>query len=188
MPMKMAPNFEITMYLAQATGACIVTDSFSRWREFSSAAQRGVIGASPLEKLNLDMERTGLFLPTEVHLITSLHSRGNFRAYPRLLGRTFKYLSSLYEKPEKSNVEDGLCAEFNRIRVSTARAEKRYVTKLPIGKVSCLWPKGGIQDNNVNRLLLMSNSEHHLPSAPMALFIRDAEVTEPKAATSQRGS
>src|SRR5690606_1826279 len=32
-PFKMAPNFEITMYLAQATGSCIVTDSVFRWRE-----------------------------------------------------------------------------------------------------------------------------------------------------------
>jgi hypothetical protein len=28
---KLVPNFEMTMYLAQATGACIVTDSPFRW-------------------------------------------------------------------------------------------------------------------------------------------------------------
>jgi hypothetical protein len=42
---KLAPNFEITMYLALATGACIVTDSPSRWtevkRDHSSAIQGG---------------------------------------------------------------------------------------------------------------------------------------------------
>jgi hypothetical protein len=31
--MKLAPNFEIAMYLAQATGSCIVTDSPFRWTE-----------------------------------------------------------------------------------------------------------------------------------------------------------
>ena len=30
---KLIPNFEMTMYLAQATGACIVTDSPFRWAE-----------------------------------------------------------------------------------------------------------------------------------------------------------
>ncbi len=36
-PFKMAPNFEIAMYLAQATGSCIVTDSIFRWRELKAA-------------------------------------------------------------------------------------------------------------------------------------------------------
>jgi hypothetical protein len=44
----------------------------------------------------------------------------------------------------------------------------------------CAFPVGGIQDNTVNRLLLMSGSERHLPNVPMAFFIkgrapRDAE-------------
>lgn len=34
-----------------------------------------------------------------------------------------------------------------------------------------LFPPGGIQDNNVNRLLLMSSSERHLPNVPMAFLI-----------------
>ena len=50
-PFKMAPNFEITMYLAQATGSCIVTDSVFRWRELMVAAGRGMQGASPLTQL-----------------------------------------------------------------------------------------------------------------------------------------
>ena len=31
--MKLAPNFEMAMYLAQVTGSCIVTDRISRWKE-----------------------------------------------------------------------------------------------------------------------------------------------------------
>ncbi len=31
--MKLAPNFEMTMYLAQATGSCIVTESLFCWTE-----------------------------------------------------------------------------------------------------------------------------------------------------------
>jgi hypothetical protein len=36
----------------------------------------------------------------------------------------------------------------------------------------CAFPLGGVQDNTVNRLLLMSNAERHLPSVPMAFFIK----------------
>jgi len=39
-------------------------------------------------------------------------------------------------------------------------------------RVSCVFPGGGIQDNTVNRLLLMSSSEKHLPNVPMAFHIK----------------
>ncbi len=39
-------------------------------------------------------------------------------------------------------------------------------------RMLCAFPLGGVQDNTVNRLLLMSNSERHLPSVPMAFFIK----------------
>lgn len=38
--MKLSPNFEMTMYLAQATGACIVTDNPFRWAEVGRAIRR----------------------------------------------------------------------------------------------------------------------------------------------------
>jgi hypothetical protein len=34
-----------------------------------------------------------------------------------------------------------------------------------------IFPRAGIQDNTVNRLLLMSSSEKHLPNVPMAFYI-----------------
>ena len=39
---KLVPNFEMTMYLAQATGAYIVTDSPFRWSEVKRAIRRRV--------------------------------------------------------------------------------------------------------------------------------------------------
>ncbi len=38
--MKLAPNFEITLYLAQAMGASVVTDSIFRWNEMKRAMRR----------------------------------------------------------------------------------------------------------------------------------------------------
>ena len=43
--MKIAPNFEMSMYLAQATGAQILTDSLFRWRELQAALNRRFIGS-----------------------------------------------------------------------------------------------------------------------------------------------
>jgi hypothetical protein len=41
--------------------------------------------------------------------------------------------------------------------------------------MSCVFPPGGIRDNTVNRLLLMSSSETHLSSVPMAFFVEPGD-------------
>jgi hypothetical protein len=171
-PLKMVPNFEITMYLAQATGSCIVTDSIFRWRELTAAAGRGMQGASPLTQLRAGMEQAEFVFPHDVQEICSLAEHGVFRGYPGIMRKVFKYLSTLSTKGPKPNVEASLNAEFKRVHALRVPAAKKSGAHFSEARVSCLWPAGGIQDNTVNRLLLMSNSEHHLASAPMALFVR----------------
>jgi hypothetical protein len=171
-PFKMAPNFEITMYLAQATGSCIVTDSAIRWRELTSAARRGVQDATPLAALRAGMEHAEFALPYDVPEIGALAKNGLFRGYPKVIGRVFKYLSTLSTRGVKPNVEASLNAEFKRVHSSTWASIKKARVHFSEARVSCLWPGDGIQDNTVNRLLLMSSSERHLASAPMALFFK----------------
>ena len=173
-PFKMAPNFEITMYLAQATGSCIVTDSVFRWRELMATAVRGIQGASPLVLLRASMEGAEFVFPNDVQEIGVLAERGIFRGYPSIMRKVFNCLSRLSTRGPKPNFEASLNAEFKRIQASTVPAAKKSVAQLSDARISCLWPADGIQDNTVNRLLLMSNSEHHLASAPMALFVRSS--------------
>jgi hypothetical protein len=171
-PFKMAPNFEITMYLAQATGSCILTDSVFRWRELMAAAGRGFQEAAPFSHLRDSMEGTEFAFPNYVQEIGGLAEHGVFGGYPAIMRKVFKYLSTLSVRGIKPNVEASLNAEFKRVHASTVRAAKKSDVHLSKARVSCLWPAGGIQDNTVNRLLLMSSSEHHLASAPMALFVK----------------
>lgn len=171
-PFKMVPNFEITMYLAQATGSCIVTDSAARWRELMATVGRGIQGASPLTQLQASMERAEFIFPYDVQEISVLAEDGLFRGYPRIMRKVFKYLSAFSARGPKPNVEVNLNAEFKRIHAATVPATKKTGPQLSEARISCLWPAGGIQDNTVNRLLLMSSSEHHLASTPMALFVK----------------
>ena len=61
---KLVPNFEMTMYLAQATGACIVTDSPFRWSEVQGAIRRRYKAATPgLATLVTDIERSKFAFP-----------------------------------------------------------------------------------------------------------------------------
>jgi hypothetical protein len=61
---KLVPNFEMTMYLAQATGACIVTDSPFRWTEVQGAIRRRYKAATPgLAALVTDIEHSKFAFP-----------------------------------------------------------------------------------------------------------------------------
>jgi hypothetical protein len=171
-PLKLAPNFEITMYLSQATGSCIVTDSVFRWRELMVAARRSVQGKSPLSQLRTGMEQADFVFPHDVQEIVALAEHGVFGGYSDLMRKVFKYLSAFPTRGAKPNVEASLNAKFKRIHGSTLAGAKKSGARLSEAHLSCLWPAGGIQDNTVNRLLLMSSSERHLDSVPMALFVK----------------
>ena len=169
---KMAPNFEVTMYLAQATGSCIVTDSIFRWRELLAAAGRGVQGPTPMSDLCSEVQQAGFVFPYNGLEIGKLAQDRTFGRYPDVFRKIFKYLLSLPTKGQKPNVEASLKAEFKRGHAATLATARKSGAHLLEARLSCLWPFGGIQDNTVNRLLLMSSSEHHLASVPMALFVK----------------
>ena len=122
------------------------------------------------------MEKAEFVIPYDVQEIGVLAEQGVFGGYPGIMRKIFKYLSTLSTRGPKPNVEASLNAEFKRVHASTVPVAKKFAAHLSKAQVLCLWPAGGIQDNTVNRLLLMSSSEHHLASAPMALFVkRNAE-------------
>jgi hypothetical protein len=172
--MKLAPNFEIAMYLAQATGSCIVTDSAFRWTEITRAvSQRGGGQYPGLAILARDIEGSEFAFPAHVMDIAALASGKTFAAYPTLIQDTFKYLSNLSSRGPKRNREAQLISRFNKTHVAAQAAIKKTRISTKKAKISCIFPTRGIQDNSVNRLLLMSSSERHVSSVPMAFFIKE---------------
>jgi hypothetical protein len=170
--MKFAPNFEIAMYLAQATGSCIVTDSLFRWKEIRSAIYRRVGWSSTgLSALAHSIEGSIFAFPQNVADIEALASDKAFASYPALMRDLFKYLLKLGDRGPKPNLEEHLAARFARAHSLAQAAIKNARIPAKEARISCVFPPGGIQDNTVNRLLLMSSSERHLPSVPMAFLI-----------------
>jgi hypothetical protein len=170
--MKLAPNFEIAMYLAQATGSCIVTDSFFRWQEVVTTIIRRSASSTALEPLARNMESSSFAFPQDVEDVKALASNKALAAYPSLMRDTFKYLSNVGSRGPKPNFEEQLTARFTQAHSSAQaaiRKEARFSTKE--ARISCAFPAEGIQDNTVNRLLIMSSSERHLLNVPMAFSI-----------------
>ena len=173
---KLVPNFEITMYLAQATGACIVTDSPFRWREVQGAVRQRYKAATPgLAPLVANIERSKFAFPqSATDVVTTALNRAS-GGCSDLFRDLFKYLSNLGERGAKPNREAQFVSRFARAHATMQTEFKKSGVFAKEGCISCIFPPGGIQDNTVNRLLLMSSSERHLSSVPMAFFIKSAD-------------
>ncbi len=173
---KLVPNFEMTMYLAQATGACIVTDSPFRWSEVQGAIRQRYKAATPgLAPLVTDIESSKFaFLQSATNVVAAVLSKTG-AGYPDLLRDLFKYLSNLEERGAKPNREAQLVSRFAKAHAAAQAGFGKSGVPVKEGRISCVFPPGGLQDNTVNRLLLMSSSERHLPRVPMAFFIQPAD-------------
>jgi hypothetical protein len=158
----------MAMYLAQATGSCIVTDSAFRWTEIKKAAGKPYPGLATLAR---NIESAEFAFPQNAEDVEAFAFDKTFAAYPALTRDIFKYLARLSERGPKPNREAQLISRFAKIHGPAQAAIKK--ARIPAGeaRISCVFPSSGIQDNSVNRLLLMSSSERHLPSVPMAFFI-----------------
>jgi len=166
--MKLAPNFEMTMYLAQATGSSIVTDSTFRWREISRAARLDRV----LGELATAIESETFLFPQNTNDVLDIAFKNTLSEYPLTMAAISNYLSNVGRLGRKPNREAQLVSRFRKSHsAAQAKVRKAKVLKKS-ARISCVFPSHGIQDNTINRLLLMSSSERHSQSVPMAFFVQ----------------
>lgn len=170
--MKMAPNFEMAMYLAQATGAQILTDSPFRWRELQAALARRYLETTPaLVQLQREISSTPVEFPVGHQAIFQVYGEPSVRGMEPLFRAAFTYTAARTADKLKPNFEAQLAARFRRHRESIKSLITRTKVPAVTARVTSTFRFGGFQDNTINRLLLMSSSEHHLHSVPMATLI-----------------
>ena len=171
---KLAPNFEMTLYLAQASGASIVTDSPFRWKEVQTAIRRRAKAATPgLAPLVTAIEQGKFAFPQKVTDVVQCALDNTCAGYSNLFRDLFKYLVNLEERGAKPNREAQFIRRFAKTHAEAQGEIEKSGMSVKKGRVSCMLPPGGIQDNTVSRLLLMSSSDRHLSSIPMAFFIEE---------------
>ena len=164
------------MYLAQATGGCIVTDSPFRWREIQDAVRRRPEAETPgIAQLIADIERSKFAFPQNATDIVAAALINTGTGYPHLFRDISKYLSKFGDRGAKPNREAQLVGRFARTHSSAQHDLQKSGVLVKHSRISCVMPLGGIQDNTVNRLLLMSGSEKHLSSVPAAYFIEPTD-------------
>jgi hypothetical protein len=102
-----------------------------------------------------------------------LASKEIFEPYSDFVRDTFRYLSKVGDQGAKPNREAHLLARFGKLHASAQDMLKKAKIPANRARIHSAFPSAGIQDNTINRLLLMSSSEHHLPRVPMAFFIEN---------------
>jgi hypothetical protein len=168
---RLLPNFEMSLYLAQATGACIVTDSPHRWREILSAVARRGKGPPTLPGFAAELGRTPLRFVNDLRAFIEASRDRAFQRYPALFGDVLRYLGRIEVKGRRPNWESQLPGRLAAINREAQGRLQRTAPDAARGRLHPIFPAGGIQDNTVSRLLLMSSSEHHLESIPMAFYL-----------------
>lgn len=165
----MAPNYEMGLFIAQATGAVIVTDSESRWTEFQQAQHReqGIV-IYPWNQLNSTFSEAKLYV--EIDDIYEKHSDAEFVAMRKVLKEVDTMVREISDNPNKIiKLKHELTNCFAKIKhVSDGK-------QVHFAKIQIMMPKGGFVDKNVQRLLVKSSCEQYLYSAKMAILIEPVE-------------
>lgn len=172
LPMKLAPNFELTMFLAQATGSMVVTDSVFRWNELKRAVRPSFGQPQPLLDMCRRARANNLPFLLDAAQIAAVSDARLQAAFPALYRKILRYLTKTARDELKPNVEAGLSSEFGRARREAEDFVRKTGVLVTRGQIELLCFRGGIENTAANRLLLMSSSEHHLASVPLAMFIQ----------------
>ena len=168
---KLAPNFEMAMYVAQATGAAIITDHPLRWKEILfTILMRDGDALHNLPGLAKAIGSTSFSMAQHYGEIFEWWLDKRPRPHVPILRDAYRYLSRVDARGVKPNFEQRLAVQFARAHMEYETAIAKADLMHQEARVQCAFPKGGIYDSTITRLLLMSSSEHHVQSVPMALY------------------
>jgi len=171
---KLAPNFEMAMYVAQATGAAIITDHPMRWKEILfTILARGGSPVHHLSELAGAIEDSRFSIPQHYEEIFKWWLEERPLPHKEIFRNAFRYLGQVDTKGAKPNFEQRLRAQFGRAHHEYETAIRKADLLRREVRIQCAFPKGGIYDSTITRLLLMSSSEHHIHSVPMAFFLQE---------------
>lgn len=174
----LTPNLEISLYLSQATGSVIVTDSPHRWQELQDAAwyQHGQ-PPNMLPALNVAIEAAEHLYVGDQATLCEVHASPASETYRRLMRDVVRYLSRTGRTMPKPNWESQLPKRFAAAHGTLQKELTRTGASSLTAKVRCIIPSGGIRDNTINRLLLMSSVDHYADQVPMAFFVERPDST-----------
>lgn len=162
---NMSPNYEMALFIAQATGSVIITDSETRWIDISNAQYReyGLV-SYPWQQLSFALSEITLY--NDYEDIFESYQRSQFVDIRRTLNDVNLTVREGLEDVEKiSRLTRQMAGGLKSIGSATKGKQSH------LAKVKVSMPKGGFVDKNVQRLLLKSNCERYLPYVSILMFV-----------------
>jgi uncharacterized protein YchJ len=162
---SLAPNYEMTLFIAQATGSVVVTDSESRWNELQRAQHRDQgVATYPWNHIL----KSGFELPIDYDVIDTLKRSSTAEVNEiRQILRSINVLVKL-------NDQDGNQYELLSQKLTSLceRVRGKAVNQdVHMAGVRILAPDGGFMDTNVHRLLLKSNCQQYSDKVDIVIHI-----------------
>ena len=120
--------------------------------EVQGAIRRRFKAATPgLGTLVSDIERSRFAFPQSGMDVVAAALNKTCAGYPDLFRDLFKYLSNIEDRGAKPNREAQLVGRFARTHAAAQADLQKSGVSVKEGRISCVFPPGGIQDNTVNR-------------------------------------
>ena len=178
---SMAPNFEMALFLAQITGAILLTDSPTRLEEFANAQNPdGILTESLWKVLTQNIRKIEFPFNYEPAAVLELWREGKFGKMRQVWQTLYDFIfksgeveiatatallnKELLQATEEARKEmDGLMDSNPEIN----SAKYGFTTNFQL-----LIPNEGIGNKRVLRLLLTSGLEEYAKNVPMAVFMK----------------
>lgn len=179
---NLAPGFEMTAFLAQATGAIVFTDSPSRWGEMLKAQSKEQLASGSNWEALIGCIK-GQRYPFTVNVYRTAEWRNEGKM--GLMKQTWQDILNAVTAQEGVDIK----RVTERLSLLLAKACKVSPGELPpekdpasgemedftiFAEFDCIIPAGGIIHNTVQRLLVTCGVQGYMKGVPMVIFARPA--------------
>lgn len=157
------------MFLAQITGAFLLTDNHFRWTEINTAQNLDILTSGTYNEMAsiINDKKYILNLDTE----TSLQLRKSAQTRPFRKSMRNIYETICHEKPSEFKINELEIKELDKAHLAISKEILKYKGNPVSARFNCLIPPKGIINNNVLRLLLFSGIEKYVKQVPMAILV-----------------
>jgi hypothetical protein len=164
MPFSMAPNYEMSLFIAQATGSVILTDSEHRFTELEFAQHRDE-GTIKYPWNEIYSEVNGVLYDLEAVETLRKSSKRPYVTVRHLFKAANELVGSNDQNESRRSM---LSAEAVAANNEVENAENYSEC---VRNIRFLVPEGGFYDANVQRLLLKSNCQQYHYSVRAVYFV-----------------
>jgi hypothetical protein len=165
---QMAPNFELMMMIAQATGAIVVTNSHNRWEELQSACHRDIgVVSSRLPHIIEHISKKPLPVCDDILSADAMLSNGKLQRHRKWI----KALDVSLSQERTSIPENKLVRDYDRSTSDLKQEFEAHMIKGTAMRFQYMAPVGGMYHNNVRRLMIRSGIDDRPDRISLAVLM-----------------